>query len=151
MTGAGDTGRAILERWAAGGDMPSLARTLGIRLVALGDGTVTAACRIGEGHLNLAGMVHGGTVAALFDAATGAALLSLLDAGERFATADLTVKYLIGIPGDVGDLYAEARIVHRGGRLALAEALARDAGGTVYARALATLSVSRPAGGTQGT
>ncbi len=89
---------------------------LGIEVVEAGEGRATATLTVGERHANFLGLVHGGAVFSLADAALAAASNS-----EAVTTAVATVVTIHLLracrPGD--DLVAEAEREHRGGRLAL--------------------------------
>jgi uncharacterized protein (TIGR00369 family) len=86
--------------------------------------------------------VHGGVMAGLADAATGCALLSLVGPDEQFATTDLQIRYLRAAPLDAGPLTAEARIVHKGRRMAVAECEMMTGEGRVHARASASMMIT---------
>lgn len=89
---------------------------LGIEVVEVGEGRASVALTAGERHANFLGLVHGGAVFSLADAALAAAANS---EAERTAVATVvTIHLLRGCrPGD--RLLAEAEREHRGGRLAL--------------------------------
>ena len=89
---------------------------LGIEVVEVGEGRARVALTAGERHANFLGLVHGGAVFSLADAALAAASNSEAD---RTAVATVvTIHLLRGCrPGD--RLLAEAEPEHRGGRLGL--------------------------------
>jgi acyl-CoA thioesterase len=88
---------------------------LGMELVEVGDGRARVGLTAGERHTNFLGLVHGGAVFSLADAALAAASNS----GEGTAVASVVTIHLLRAcrPGD--RLLAEAAPEHRGGRLAL--------------------------------
>src|SRR5699024_7387479 len=78
-------------------------------------------CHIFEDLLNSAGVVHGGALATLVDAAIGSAVRSTLDLTvQHSATVDLNVKYIKAGRGTT--LTAKASLDHRGGTLAVGHA-----------------------------
>lgn len=82
------------------------------------------------------GVVHGGAIATLADSAVAYALLSLVQPGERVATAEFKINYLATV--NSGDLIGEARIINKGGKLALGDMEVRDEKGKLVAKGLAT-------------
>jgi len=65
--------------------------------------------------------IHGGVVATLIDVAGGAAVMSAVDDGDRISTIDFRVDFLR--PGQMADLFGEARVVRSGARVAVAAAV----------------------------
>lgn len=89
-------------------------------------------------------MVHGGATASLVDtAATAAAWASPRATLEaRGTTVGFTLNFLA--PGLGRDLYAEARVVKRGGSLCVIEVDVETESGDAIARALVTYKLSLP-------
>ena len=111
---------------------------LGIDVLEVDDGRVVAVVTPGEQHYNLIGTVHGGLVATLLDTAMGLAFQTCAGVGERCTTLNLDVTFIAAIRDDSGEIRAESRILHRGGRALTAQATATDAGGRLLATASAT-------------
>lgn len=65
-------------------------------------------------------MAHGAVLYALADTGMGKALVSLLDAGQRCATIEIKISYFR--PMTAGEVRCEAKVVHKGGRVAFLEA-----------------------------
>lgn len=88
---------------------------LGMELLEVGDGAARVELVAGERHTNFLGLVHGGAVFSLADAALAAASNS----GEDKAVATVVTIHLLRAcrPGD--RLLASATREHRGGRSAL--------------------------------
>lgn len=88
---------------------------LGVELVEVGGGGARAELTVGERHTNFLGLVHGGAVFSLADAALAAASNS----GGRRAVATVVTIHLLRAcrPGD--RLVARAEPEHLGGRLGL--------------------------------
>ena len=61
--------------------------------------------------------LHGGIIAVMVDTAAGVAALSSLPPGSKCSTVDMRVDYLL--PGLADDLWAEARVVRSGNRVAV--------------------------------
>jgi acyl-CoA thioesterase len=90
--------------------------------------------------LNPAGIVHGGALYTLADSGMGAALFSFVDEGELFLTIETSVFYFKAVSS--GTLTCEARVVHRGKRIAVMEAEIKN-GGQLVAKAVGTFSIYR--------
>jgi uncharacterized protein (TIGR00369 family) len=106
------------------GDVPPapIAVLLGFELVEVEEGRVVFAVEPGERHYNPIGTVHGGLAATLIDSATGCAVHSTLPAGVGYTSTDLQVRFVRPITRDTGRVLCEGTVVHRGRRLATAEA-----------------------------
>lgn len=91
---------------------------------------------------NGSGTVHGGILATLADTAVAFALSTNFDGKMGFATADLTIHFLRRARGDV---WAHARIVKKGERIAVGEVAVLDAEGREMARALASFALTTSA------
>ena len=114
---------------------------MGMQVRDLGEGTSEIELRVEDHHTNLMGVLHGGVITSLADAATGIAMLTALDAGWSHLTTSLQMTFLS--PGARGDtVVARGRVVKRGRRFGYAEAdVERDADGALLARAAATFLV----------
>lgn len=112
---------------------------LGLRHVALG--RVGFEYRPEPSHMNEAGVVDAGVLAALLQAALHSAARSTLPAAQRLRTLTLHVHLVRDLPLPAAPLTLDARVVHGGRRLLTAEARLRDANGSVHAHGSATLAV----------
>ena len=79
------------------------------------DGAVVAFLEVDDRHLNPNGIVHGGVVFTLADTAMGWATLAVLDDGQICASIEVSVRYLLPIPG--GRLVATASVLRAGRRI----------------------------------
>lgn len=93
---------------------------VGVRIVSSGAGCSRCTLALQPWHFNVHQVVHGGAVFTLADRAMGAALYSLLSAGELCATIDIRVSYLKAVTR--GPLQCDARVRKRGRRVAFLEA-----------------------------
>ncbi len=114
---------------------------MGMRLDELGDGTSVIALVVEPHHANLMGVLHGGVITSLADAATGIAMLSALEHGWSHLTTSLQMTFLAaGREGD--EIVARGRVVKRGRRFGYAEAdVGRVSDGALIARAGATFLI----------
>jgi uncharacterized protein (TIGR00369 family) len=138
MTGL-ETLHAILD-----GTLPRapISATLDFDLAAAAPGAATFRGTPAAHHENPMGTVHGGWAATLLDSAMGSAVMTTLAAGETYGTVDLIVHLVRPITRAAGPLVAEGRIVHRGKRVATAEARLTDETGALYAHGTATCVIS---------
>ncbi|MFD7733966.1 PaaI family thioesterase [Kitasatospora phosalacinea] len=89
------------------------------------------------------GAVHGTAIATLVDTACWMAVSDVVDpGGDAVYTKDIHLRYLTRVPMTVDRIVAEANLLTRGGRTAVAQAVVTDDTGVVYAHA--TASFSRP-------
>ena len=116
----------------------------GIELVDASPGHAEVAFEAGPEHVNLQGLIHGGLLATLADTAMGLAVRTVLDAGRRHVTVQLSIEFLA--PGKQGRIIARGRTIKVGRQLGFAEADVVDDRGRVLARAHSTLSVTATKG-----
>lgn len=91
---------------------------LGIELCALGPGIAELKVNIQHKHTNPLGLVHGGLVSSLADAAMGNAVRST---GRSGVTADCYVSYLTSAPQG-SELQARGEVVKQGKNLVFTRA-----------------------------
>jgi len=84
------------------------------------------------------GFLHGGVISSLCDTAVGVALFTMIDETEKILTIEFKVNFIA--PADK-DIYAEARIIHKGRKTAVGEVDVVDGSGTLLAKALVTYYV----------
>ncbi len=123
-------------------------RALGVELRAYDpeEGSVTVALPLTADHVGNVSrsMPHGGAVAALVDAAAGAAAALQVDAAAltSVATIDMRVDYLE--PAQGGLLLAEAVVARAGRRVVVVRTDVRDERGALVALGTSAFSVGRP-------
>jgi uncharacterized protein (TIGR00369 family) len=106
---AGLSGREMLEAMVAGRlPAPTMARTLGFRLVEIGDGLAVFEGDPGPHLLNPLGSVHGGWAMTLIDSAAGCALHTQLHAGAGYTTVETKVNMTRAIKAEDGTVRCEA-------------------------------------------
>ena len=84
------------------------------------------------------GTLHGGWASTLMDSALGCAVHSTMDAGEGYTTVELKVNLTRPITEQTGEVICEGHIVHRGRRVATAEATLKDSAGKLLAHGTET-------------
>ncbi|HTE84302.1 MAG TPA: PaaI family thioesterase [Dehalococcoidia bacterium] len=136
----------ILESAKARAGANSYWRHLGIDVIDAGEGWIRLRLPVRDELRNAAGApVHGGAIASLLDAAVGGALGTVHEAsvgGVGQATLDLNITF-VGAARE-GEVYAEGRIIRKGGTIAFGEADVHDASGELLARGRVTYMLLRP-------
>ncbi|WP_319824068.1 PaaI family thioesterase [Thalassovita sp.] len=119
------SGLDYMRALAAGqiGAQPSISATMGMSPARdLAYGKVAFEAEPGDWLLNPMGTVHGGFAATIMDSALGISVHTTLEPGWGFTTAELKINYTRAIRSDGGKLRAEGEVIHRGRRMATAEA-----------------------------
>ena len=92
---------------------PPIAKTLGFDLVEIGDRTATIEMQTdAKVHANPMGVVHGGVLGDLADAAIGTAHCTTLEEGESYASVDLRINFFRPVWNE--KIRAIAKAVHNG-------------------------------------
>jgi len=123
---------------------PAALAAAGAELVSVGDGEALFRCTPDESTYNPIGMVHGGLLCTLLDSAAGCAIHTLLPAGAGYGTIEIKVSFLKPLTASSGPIEAHGRALRVGGRVAFAEAHARDQNGELVGHATTSLALSRP-------
>lgn len=79
--------------------------------------------------------LHGGAITSICDSAVALALATMIDRGEYMLTIELKTNYTA--PADA-DIFAEARIIHKGNHTAVGEADVTKSDGTLVAKSIVT-------------
>jgi len=123
-------------RAIAAGELPPppIAELLDFEIALVEPGRVIFAIEPAEWMYNPIGSVHGGVAATLLDSSLGCAVHTVLEAGARYTTTDLHVRYVRAMTADTGRVLADSRVVHVGRKLATAEGrLYAEDGGKLFA------------------
>ena len=115
---------------------------LGMRLEHLDEGASRFVLPVEPRFFNAGGVVHGGALASLADAAVAAALATLIDPEQEvMATVEMKINYISAVRG--GDLVCEAQIIQKGKSVAVGEAVVSSGEGKLLAKAMATFMVRK--------
>lgn len=106
------------------------------------DGSSAVVMPINPSHLQQAGRVQGGIVAALADYAMFRAIRPLLKDGEATTTIEIKINFLAA--AEKGELTGTAKIISAGRRLMVGEMEVRDQDGKLIAQGLGTYMVLKP-------
>jgi len=123
------------EALRQGFDSSNYATFLGMRLLDLSHGYAKVTMEVGPEHHNFGKIPHGGLIVSLADQAFGCAVNSM---EGRFVAIQFSINFL-GVPKNERDtLVSEARVVHSGKSLGVAEMTVVDSSGRIIARAVGT-------------
>jgi uncharacterized protein (TIGR00369 family) len=101
---------------------PPIAVVMNFSIAELEEGRAVFIGEPGEEHYNPIGVVHGGYASTILDSALGCAVHTTLPAGVGYTSQTLEVKYLRPITRETGAVRSEAEVIHRGRKMATAEA-----------------------------
>lgn len=111
---------------------------IGLRFSDHGDGTSQFTLEVRQALLNPYQVLHGGVLYAMADTAMGAALYTRLQEEEACATIEMKINYLAAVTE--GTLTCDARVIHKGKRIAVLESeIMND--GRLVAKAMGTFSI----------
>ncbi len=100
--------------------LTELAKTIGMEITEFNVGICKVELTVGERHLNMGGVAHGGIHATLLDTSMGGTLVSSIGEEEWCATAQLDISYLNAVKEGVR-LVATSEVVRRGKNIAHVE------------------------------
>jgi uncharacterized protein (TIGR00369 family) len=123
---------------------PSIADTLGFRLVDVAEGYALFEGEPSGRILNPMGVVHGGFALTLIDSACGCAGHTLLPPGAGYGTLETKANFVRPIKFDTGTLRAEGRVLAQGRTIITSEGKVTDAQGRLYAHGTSTCMIQRP-------
>src|SRR2546427_5394367 len=104
----------LMRRFIEGGFSPPVFRLMGIRGIGLSEGEMTIGMPATGWLLNAYGVIYGGSLALLADAAITLATATVVPPATAFSPLDLKINYLRPVFPTDGELVAKARLVHRG-------------------------------------
>jgi uncharacterized protein (TIGR00369 family) len=114
---------------------------MSFRLDEVDEGRVVFVAQPGPEHYNPIGVVHAGLAATILDSAMAASVHSTLEQGEGYTTLETNFHLVRAVTADDGEVRAEGQVVHRGGRVATAEARATRADGKLVAHGTSTCMI----------
>ena len=114
---------------------------LGLTTEALGQGTARLSMPLPEHFTNSLGTAHGGVIMSLLDVALCTAARTLHPESTGVVTIDMSTSFIGG--GSGGTLIAEARVLKDGRSMTFVEAEAKNADGSLVAKAIGTVRVRK--------
>ena len=131
------SGLELLQGWIDGTlPRPPISHLTGQRPVAAMEGEASFQMPATGWLPSPTGLVEGGTLVMLADAALSSAVQTTVPAATAFAPADITVKFIRPVPPDGRELTATGRVIQRGRTLAVAEAQIHNADGKLVCAAI---------------
>jgi len=131
-------GRLELQRQLVASD--PFFRLLGVRLADVRQDNVTLALAFRSDLAQPTGILHGGLHGILIDSAIAQALLTTIRPAFSVVTVHLDTKYFAPVTG--GQVFADAKVVRKGKRIAHGEAVVRDEAGTLVAQGWGVFAVT---------
>jgi uncharacterized protein (TIGR00369 family) len=123
-------------------DKPPYYYPLGLDIMEVGENYAKVKMTYSKDICNVYGMVNGGIIATLADAAVANALLGAYD-DEILTSIGFSMSFWRATKTSV---YAEALILHRGSHVAMAEVDVKDENGKAVSKALFTYAVNKKKG-----
>ena len=114
---------------------------LGMVTEALGEGTARLSMSLPRHFTNSLGTAHGGVILSLLDVALCTAARTLHPDSTGVVTIDMSTSFIGGGSGD--RLIAEARVLKDARNMTFVEAEAKNADGSLVAKAIATVKVRK--------
>jgi uncharacterized protein (TIGR00369 family) len=105
---------------------PPIIPLVDFHLIEVEAGRVVFEFHPAEWQYNPAGTVHGGIACTVLDSAAACAVHSTLPAGTGVITLEVKINYLRPITSEAGPMRCEATLIHKGSRIAVAEAKMLD-------------------------
>lgn len=121
---------------------------LGLVTEALGEGSARLSMALPRHFTNSLGTAHGGVIMSLLDVALCTAARTLHPDSVGVVTIDMSTSFIGGGQGD--RLLAEARVLKDGRSMTFVEGEARNADGSLVAKAIGTVKVRMPEARTGG-
>jgi len=123
----------LMRRFIDGGFSPPVFRLMGIRGIGLSEGEMAVGMPASGWLLNAYGVIYGGSLALLADAAITLATATIVPPATAFSPLDLKINYLRPVFPTDGELVAKARLVHRGRTITVVTCEIVNAAGKVVA------------------
>ncbi|MEM7291302.1 MAG: PaaI family thioesterase [Pseudomonadota bacterium] len=138
-------GLELCERMISGElPPPPMSRLMNFRMSEVEEGRVVFKGTPLREHYNPAGVVHGGWASTILDSALGCCVWTMVPVGMVYTTAEYKVHLVRAITDKTGEVFAEAKVVHMGRKLATSEATLKTADGKLLAHGTETCAVYDP-------
>jgi uncharacterized protein (TIGR00369 family) len=134
-------GLEVMRQVVDGTFLPPCFRLMGLRGLKVSEGEMTIAMPASGWFCNVFGVLYGGALAFLADAAIILAAGSTVPAGTAFNTIDLKLYFLRPVVPGEGELVARAKTVHRGRTIAVVNCQITAPDGAVVAQATSSVLI----------
>jgi uncharacterized protein (TIGR00369 family) len=112
-----------------GGPAPPIAHLTGMTFDEIGDGTATFSLPVSEWLLTGTGVVPGGVIAMVADAALGCAIYAVLPPATPYTTAEISLTFLRPATLQAEKIVCNGTLIHAGKSVALSQVEITDAHG----------------------
>lgn len=112
-----------------GGPAPPISHLTGMTFDEVGDGTATFSMPVSEWLLSGPGVVQGGVIAMVADAALGCAIYAVLPPATPYTTAEISLTFLRPVTLQSGRVVCHGTLIHAGKSVALSQVEITDAQG----------------------
>ncbi|MFW9929952.1 MAG: PaaI family thioesterase [Candidatus Thorarchaeota archaeon] len=131
--------KSRLQSVVDGSGAPPIASLVGFKLISFEYGKAKFTMHADQRHHNPGGILHGGILCDITDAAMGVAFATTLEENQRFATINLQINYLKAIIED--DLIAEGYLIKKGKSIGFLEAKVYDSTNNLVATASSSCKI----------
>jgi uncharacterized protein (TIGR00369 family) len=128
-----DSVRSLIQSIVDGKRIPPVAQLIGFRLVSFEYGKAKFEMHADKRHHNPGGILHGGILCDIADAAMGVAFASTLEDNQTLTTINFNINFLKAIIEE--DIVAEGYLVKRGKSIGFLEAKIYDSKNNLVATA----------------
>jgi uncharacterized protein (TIGR00369 family) len=112
---------------------------LGITIVEANEGYAKLRLNFDDRLTHPYGYLHGGAIASLADSAGINAVLTILKDEQKALTLEMKINYLLPVKDCA--VFAEAKVVHKGKKFALADVDVKNDDGQLVAKATVTCAI----------
>ena len=141
----GLSGKRMLESFLErGGPIPPIGHLMGTLMTEIGDGTATFEMPASPWLQTHSGVIQGGVLAVLADAALGCAIQTGLPPATPYTTAELSMTFLRPATVDSGTLTARGKLIRAGRSMALSSVELEDSQGRLVAHGTSRCHVFPP-------
>jgi uncharacterized protein (TIGR00369 family) len=112
---------------------------VGIKILEINQGFAKLGLSFNDCLTHPFGYLHGGVIASLADSAGINAVFSVLGEDEKALTLEMKINFLAPVKDT--DVYAEAKVIHKGRRIAVSDVEVKKPDGQLVAKAVVTCAI----------
>lgn len=136
------SGRELLEKMLSGEvPFPPIYKIMNIKMTEVDDGRTRFIAQPGPDHYNPIGMIHGGWIGTMMDAALASCIHTKVGVGQGLATAEYKVNIVRSLTSKSGQVHCEGNVLHFGRTIATSEARLYDEKDRLIAHGIETCSI----------
>ncbi|MHA1989461.1 MAG: PaaI family thioesterase [Candidatus Hodarchaeales archaeon] len=134
--------KSLLQSIVDGKRIPPIAQLIGFKLVSFDYGKAKFEMHVDKRHHNPGGILHGGILCDIADAAMGVAFASTLEDNQTLTTINFQINFMKSIIEE--DIIADGYLVKRGKSIGFLEAKIYDSKNNLVATASSSCKVVNP-------